>query len=74
MSSILRPPLPPFTFKSALQKVKAAQALWNTRDPAKVALAYTEDTVWRNRADFVRGREDVEKWLKRKWEREHWYM
>ncbi|KAK7448068.1 hypothetical protein VKT23_013824 [Stygiomarasmius scandens] len=74
MSSILRPPLPPFTFKSALQKVKAAQALWNTRDPTKVALAYTEDTVWRNRADFVRGREDVEKWLKRKWEREHWYI
>lgn len=63
-------PLPPFTFETALQKVQAAEDAWNTRDPEKVCLAYTPDTEWRNRTDFVNGREAVKQFLKRKWERE----
>jgi nuclear transport factor 2 (NTF2) superfamily protein len=65
-----RPPLPPFTRDTALQKVQAAEDAWNTRDPQRVAGAYSEDTVWRNRDEFVQGREAVEAFLTRKWERE----
>lgn len=65
-----RPPLPPFTEETARQKVQMAEDAWNTRDPERVALAYTEDTEWRNRAEFVRGRAAVVAFLKRKWARE----
>jgi nuclear transport factor 2 (NTF2) superfamily protein len=65
-----RPPFPPFTKQSAAQKVQAAEDAWNTRDPAKVALAYTEDSVWRNRGTFVQGREAIEEFLTAKWKRE----
>ncbi|PIF77170.1 hypothetical protein CLU95_4342 [Variovorax sp. 54] len=68
-----RPPLPPFTLESATQKVQAAEDAWNSRDPVRVSLAYTPDTEWRNRADFVNGREQVVEFLTRKWEREHDY-
>jgi nuclear transport factor 2 (NTF2) superfamily protein len=68
-----RPPLPPFTLETATQKVQAAEDAWNTRDPVRVSLAYTPDTEWRNRADFVNGREQVVEFLARKWEREHDY-
>jgi nuclear transport factor 2 (NTF2) superfamily protein len=68
-----RPPLPPFTLESATKKVQAAEDAWNTRDPVRVSLAYTPDTEWRNRADFVNGREQVVQFLTRKWEREHDY-
>jgi nuclear transport factor 2 (NTF2) superfamily protein len=65
-----RPPLPPFTKESAIQKVRAAEDGWNTRDPARVALAYTPDSQWRNRAEFPRGRAEIEAFLTRKWARE----
>lgn len=65
-----RPPLPPFTLETATKKVQAAEDAWNTRDPVRVSLAYTPDTEWRNRADFVNGREQVVEFLTRKWERE----
>jgi nuclear transport factor 2 (NTF2) superfamily protein len=65
-----RPPLPPFTEETARQKVQAAEDAWNTRDPERVSLAYTEDTEWRNRTDFLHGREEVVAFLTRKWERE----
>jgi hypothetical protein len=66
-----RPPLPPFTtVEIAAQKVRLAEDAWNTRDPARVALAYTIDSVWRNRAEFIRGREAIEAFLARKWSRE----
>jgi uncharacterized protein len=65
-----RPPLPPFTRESAIQKVRLAEDGWNTRDPAKVALAYSIDTHWRNRAEFANGRPAVEALLRRKWTRE----
>jgi nuclear transport factor 2 (NTF2) superfamily protein len=65
-----RPPVPPFTAHSAAEKVRLAENAWNTRDPEKVALAYTEDTRWRNRAEFLRGRDQVIAFLTRKWERE----
>ncbi|MBD9667593.1 nuclear transport factor 2 family protein [Variovorax sp. VRV01] len=68
-----RPPLPPFTLETALKKVQAAEDAWNTRDPVRVSLAYTPDIEWRNRADFVNGREQVVEFLTRKWEREHDY-
>ena len=68
-----RPPLPPFTLETALKKVQAAEDAWNMRDPVRVSLAYTPDTEWRNRADFVNGREQVVEFLTRKWEREHDY-
>ena len=66
----MRPPVPPFTAATAAQKVQAAEDAWNTRDPAKVASAYTVDTQWRNRSEFVTGRAQVEEFLRRKWERE----
>jgi uncharacterized protein len=65
-----RPPLPPFTHESALQKVRAAENGWNTCDPAKVSLAYTEDSSWRNRAEFIAGRPAIIAFLTRKWTRE----
>lgn len=65
-----RPPLPPFTGETAIQKVRAAEDGWNGRDPAKVALAYTPDSVWRNRAEFLSGRAEIEAFLTRKWQRE----
>jgi nuclear transport factor 2 (NTF2) superfamily protein len=65
-----RPPLPPFTRDTAIQKVRLAEDGWNTRDPAKVALAYSIDTQWRNRAEFATGRPAVEALLRRKWTRE----
>jgi uncharacterized protein len=65
-----RPPLPPFTLESAMQKVRLAEDAWNTRDPARVALAYTPDSRWRNRAEFLQGREAIEAFLRRKWARE----
>ncbi|MEQ5815205.1 nuclear transport factor 2 family protein [Marinobacter sp. NFXS11] len=68
--STQRPPLPPFTQESAIEKVRLAEDGWNSRDPAKVALAYTADTRWRNRAEFANGREQVEEFLTRKWNRE----
>jgi nuclear transport factor 2 (NTF2) superfamily protein len=66
----MRPPLPPFTEASARAKVQAAEDGWNSRDPQKVALAYTEDTEWRNRDVFVNGRANVEAFLTGKWDRE----
>jgi len=68
-----RPPLPPFTHKTAVQKVRLAEDGWNTRDPAKVALAYSLDTRWRNRAEFTVGRDQAEALLRRKWTREQDY-
>ena len=65
-----RYPIPPFTMETALQKVQAAEDAWNSKDPEKVALAYTIDTEWRNRTDFINGREAVKNFLKGKWERE----
>ena len=65
-----RPPLPPFTLETARQKVQAAENAWNTRDPHRVALAYTVDSVWRNRDEFVTGREQIERFLTHKWQRE----
>lgn len=68
-----RHPLPPFTLEKALQKVQAAEDAWNTKDPEKVALAYTLDTEWRNRTEFIKGREAVKEFLTRKWKKEHHY-
>ena len=65
-----RPPLPPFTAESAAQKVRLAEDGWNSRDAARVALAYTPDSQWRNRAEFVGGRDAIETFLTRKWSRE----
>ena len=65
-----RPPLPPFTLETAAQKVQAAEDAWNTRDPERVSLAYTEDSQWRNRDTFVTGREAIVSFLTQKWERE----
>lgn len=68
--STSRPPLPPFTRESAIEKVRLAEDGWNSRDPAKVALAYTLDTQWRNRAEFVNGRAEAQEFLARKWKKE----
>lgn len=68
-----RPPLPPFDATSAAVKVRAAEDAWNSRDPAKVAAAYTPDTVWRNRVEFLTGRAEVEAFLTRKWQAERDY-
>ncbi len=68
-----RPPLPPFTEQTARQKVRAAEDSWNSRNPAKVALAYTEDSEWRNRSDFLSGRTAIEAFLTEKWQREREY-
>jgi len=68
-----RPPLPPFTRDTAIQKVRAAEDGWNTRNAEKVSLAYTEDSRWRNRADFVQGRVAIVTFLNKKWLREQQY-
>lgn len=65
-----RPPLPPFTLETAVQKVRLAENAWNTQDPGKVSLAYTEDSRWRNRGEFLQGRDAIVAFLKRKWARE----
>jgi hypothetical protein len=65
-----RPPFPPFTRESAIQKVRAAEDGWNSRNPERVALAYTEDSYWRNRAEFLQGRAAIVAFLSRKWARE----
>ena len=65
-----RPPLPPFTLDAATQKVRLAEDAWNTRDPARVVLAYTPDSRWRNRAEFLEGRDAIHAFLVRKWSRE----
>lgn len=66
----MRPPLPPFTAETAAQKARAAEDAWNSRDPGKIALAYTEDSAWRNRATFLRGRDEIVTFLTDKWSRE----
>ncbi len=65
-----RPPFPPFTAETAAQKVRMAEDAWNTRDPARVALAYTSDSTWRTRSEFLKGREEIRRFLARKWARE----
>ncbi|RBM08222.1 nuclear transport factor 2 family protein [Novacetimonas cocois] len=65
-----RPPFPPFNAETAVQKVRLAEDAWNGQDPEKVALAYTPDSQWRNRSEFIHGREEIVTFLKRKWERE----
>ena len=69
-----RPPFPPFDETTARQKVLAAEAAWNSRDPERVSLAYTEDSEWRNRSEFVRGRAEIVAFLTRKWQRELDYV
>ena len=66
----VRPPVPPFTLATAIQKIRLAEDGWNTRDPAKVSLAYSEDSRWRNRAEFITGRDEISAFLTRKWSRE----
>ena len=65
-----RPPFPPFTHETAVEKVRLAEDGWNSRDPVKVSLAYTPDCYWRNRSEFIKGREDIVAFLTRKWSRE----
>jgi nuclear transport factor 2 (NTF2) superfamily protein len=69
-----RPPVPPFDEASARQKVQAAEDAWNTRDPERVAAAYTADSRWRNRSEFLSGREQIVEFLTRKWQREQDYV
>ena len=66
----MNPPLPPFNPQTAAQKARMAEDAWNTRDPARVALAYTTDSRWRNRSEFIQGRAEIEAFLTRKWNRE----
>ncbi len=68
-----KPPLPPFTLETATEKVRLAENAWNSRDPHRVALAYTPDSTWRNRSEFPRGRDEIIAFLTRKWSREHDY-
>lgn len=68
--SQIRPPVPPFTSDTAVQKVRMAEDAWNTRDPERVSLAYTDDSTWRNRAEFLVGRQAIVAFLRRKWARE----
>ncbi|OGB25759.1 MAG: hypothetical protein A3I66_05100 [Burkholderiales bacterium RIFCSPLOWO2_02_FULL_57_36] len=72
-SQLSRPPLPPFTLESATQKVRMAEDAWNSRDPARVALAYTPMSQWRNRSEFLTGRAAIEAFLTSKWRREQDY-
>ena len=65
-----RYPIPPFNLETAKQKVQAAEDAWNSKDPVRVSLAYTQDTEWRNRAEFINGRQDVQLFLERKWNKE----
>lgn len=68
-----RPPLPPFSEATAKEKIKAAETAWNSKDPDRVALAYTVDSEWRNRDLFIRGREQIKQFLRNKWATEHQY-
>ena len=68
-----RPPFPPFSLETAREKVQKAEDAWNTCDPDRVALAYTEDSVWRNRSEFFSGRSSIREFLQRKWAQEHGY-
>jgi hypothetical protein len=68
-----RPPLPPFTRDTAIEKIRKAEDAWNARDPEKVALAYTQDSCWRNRSEFITGRAAIVNFLRGKWAREHEY-
>ncbi|MEU6603756.1 nuclear transport factor 2 family protein [Streptomyces shenzhenensis] len=68
-----KPPVPPFTRESAIEKVRLAEDAWNSRDPERVALAYTADSRWRNRGEFINGREEIVAFLTRKWAREQEY-
>jgi hypothetical protein len=70
MQEVERPPLPPFSIETATQKVRLAEDAWNSRDPQRVALAYTPDSQWRNRAEFLNGRAEIVSFLARKWSRE----
>lgn len=70
MYALNRPPLPPFTLETATQKVRMAEDAWNSRDPARVAQAYTPHSQWRNRTEFLQGRDAIEAFLARKWQRE----
>jgi len=63
-------PLPPFTLETAMQKIQMAEDAWNSKDPERVSMAYTMNTEWRNRAEFINGRDEVKQFLKRKWETE----
>ena len=74
MSDDARPPFPPFTLETAIQKVQAAEDAWNSRDPQRVSLAYTPDSVWRNRDTFVTGRAEIVSFLTGKWQRELDYV
>ncbi len=65
-----RPPVPPFSQETAIQKVRMAEDAWNTRDPERVSLAYSADSQWRNRSEFLTGREEIVRFLRRKWEKE----
>ncbi|MBP0598527.1 nuclear transport factor 2 family protein [Herbaspirillum sp. LeCh32-8] len=73
MTTEQRPPLPPFTLETAIKKARAAEDAWNSCDPQRVSLAYTQDSRWRNRADFVTGRAEIVTFLSRKWKREQEY-
>ena len=66
----IRPPVPPFTLETAVQKVRMAEDSWNTRNPKKVVMAYTKDSIWRNRAQFISGRDNILEFLNRKWIKE----
>ena len=70
MKEVERPPLPPFSLETATEKVRLAEDAWNSRNPERVALAYTMDSRWRNRAEFLNGRSDIVNFLTRKWSRE----
>ncbi len=70
MSLEKRHPLPPFTLETAQEKVQFAEDAWNSKNPAKIALAYSEDSEWRNRKEFINGREEIKAFLTRKWEKE----
>jgi len=73
MTDTSRPPLPPFTRETAIQKIRMAENAWNSKDPDKVKMAYTPDTVWRNRSTFLKGRDEVRGFLQGKWDREQDY-
>jgi len=70
MKTESKPPLPPFDTETAVQKVRLAEDAWNSRDPDRVSLAYTVDSVWRNRSEFVNGRDQIVSFLQRKWHKE----
>lgn len=69
-TAVARPPLPPFTRETAIQKVRLAEDAWNSRDPEKVSLAYSPDSIWRNRSEFLQGRAQIVEFLRRKWSKE----